>query len=69
MNLKIKNMSQEIEEYDPLDDPKFMTMIAEKAFSEAAEDTMKVMGYNTIAKNGWVIKLYADGHEEKIKKI
>ena len=42
--------------------------LAMQAFKEAADETMKVMGYNMIAKDGWVIKKYADGREEKISK-
>ncbi len=57
------------DEYDPLDDPKWLNEVATKAFSEAAIQTMEVMGYNVVAKDGFVVKVYKDGHIEKIKKI
>lgn len=44
-----------------------------KAFTSAtaiaAERTMMVMGYNTIVKDGWVVRKYQDGSIEKIKKL
>ncbi len=36
---------------------------------KAAKETMKLMGYNVIAHEGWVVKKYADGHIEKISPI
>ena len=42
---------------------------ASEGFSKAAAKTMKVMGYNVIAKNGWVVKKFADGRIEKISKL
>lgn len=36
---------------------------------KAAEETMRVMGYNVIAKDGWVVKVFADGREEKMTKL
>jgi len=35
----------------------------------AAKETMDIMGYTVIAKDGWVIKKYADGTIEKIAPI
>jgi phosphorylcholine metabolism protein LicD len=42
---------------------------ARKSFTEAARETMDVMGYTVIARDGWVIKLFPDGQFEKISKI
>ena len=42
---------------------------ASEAFSLAAAETMKIMGYNVVAENGWVVKIFANGTKEKIKKI
>jgi hypothetical protein len=42
---------------------------AAEAFSKAASTTMKVMGYNVISKDGWIVKKYADGRIEKISKL
>ncbi len=38
-------------------------------FAKAAAKTMKVMGYNVIVKDGWVIKKFADGRIEKISRL
>ncbi len=40
-----------------------------KGFSAAAAETMEIQGYNVIAEGDWVIKVYADGTKERIKKI
>lgn len=40
-----------------------------KSLRKAAQETMNTMGYNIIAENGWVVKVYVDGKKEKIKKI
>lgn len=43
---------------------------ARKSFKEAAARTMEVMGYNVIAKDGWVVKVDKDGNIlEKISRI
>lgn len=42
---------------------------ARQGFRKAAEETMKVMGYNVIAKDGWVMKMFPDGTFEKISPI
>lgn len=39
------------------------------AFSKAAAETMKVMGYNVIVKDGWVVKKFANGSVKKISKL
>jgi len=35
----------------------------------AAEQTLSAMGYNTIAEDGWVVRIYENGERKKIKKI
>lgn len=42
---------------------------ATKGFAQAAARTLEVMGYNTVVHKGWVVKKYADGRIEKIKKL
>jgi hypothetical protein len=42
---------------------------AKTGFARAAAETLKVMGYNTVVHKGWVVKKYADGRIEKIKKL
>lgn len=44
--------------------------VAKRSFSEAAEETMNIMGYNVIAKDGWVVKIDNTGNIiEKISPI
>lgn len=42
---------------------------AKKAFSNAAKQTMKVIGYNVIVQGDWVVKKHQDGTIEKISKL
>lgn len=35
----------------------------------AAQETMEVMGYNIIARNGWIVKVFRDGTSQNVKKI
>ena len=43
---------------------------AKRGFIEAAKETIEVMGFNVIAKNGWVVKVDKDGNIiERISKI
>ncbi len=43
---------------------------AQKGFEMAAKETMQVMGYNVVAKDGWVVKMDANGNViEKISQI
>jgi hypothetical protein len=37
--------------------------------AEAAKETMDVMGYNVIAQDGWVVKIFKDNRVEKISPI
>jgi hypothetical protein len=47
----------------------FLETAARKSTEKAAEETMKVMGYNVIAKNGWVVKVYPNNRVERISRI
>lgn len=54
------------------DDPltkKILIEAASEGFSKAAARTMKVMGYNVIVQDGWVVKKHANGRVEKILKL
>ncbi|MCW3110092.1 MAG: hypothetical protein JWQ09_4598 [Segetibacter sp.] len=42
---------------------------ASTGFTQAAARTMSVMGQNVVVRNGWVIRVYADGRTERISKI
>jgi hypothetical protein len=42
---------------------------AKKGFRKAAAETMDIMGYTATVKDGWVIKLFADGHSEQVSQI
>lgn len=48
---------------------RILTKAATKGFNHAAAATMRVMGYNVIVYRGWVVKKYACGRIEKIKKL
>ncbi len=43
--------------------------IVNTAFTNAAANAMTVMGYNVIAEDGWVVKIFADGTREKITEL
>lgn len=60
--------SAKIKTDDPLT-KKILIEAASEGFSIAAAKTMKVMGYNVIVKDGWVVKKHADGRVEKISKL
>jgi hypothetical protein len=63
---KDKNVNAEGEVYLS---KRILLRAAKKGIKAAADETMKVMGYNVIAENGWVVKVYADGRREQIKEI
>jgi len=42
---------------------------ARKGIRHAAKETMEVMGYTIIARDGWVIRLYPDGQFVRISPI
>lgn len=53
---------------DPLT-KKILIEAASVGFAKAAAKTMKVMGYNVIAKDGWIVKKFADGRIRRISKL
>lgn len=50
----------------PIDE---LSRIVGEATASAAEEAMEIMGYNVIALNGWVVKIFPDGSIEKISEI
>lgn len=50
----------------PIDE---LSRIVGEATARAADEAMEIMGYNVIALNGWVVKIFPDGSIEKIKEI
>jgi len=48
---------------------RLLVSAAKRGIRKAAEETMQIMGYNVIAKDGWVVKIFADGAIEKISPI
>lgn len=50
----------------PIDE---LSRIVGEATARAAEEAMEIMGYNVIALNGWIVKIFPDGSIEKISEI
>ena len=48
---------------------RILVSASRKAFAEAAEKTMDTLGYNLVAKDGWLVKIYPDGHCEKLSEL
>lgn len=46
-----------------------LSKLAAEATAKAASEAMKIMGYNVIALDGWIVKIFPDGRIEKIKEI
>jgi hypothetical protein len=42
---------------------------ARKGIRRAAKETMEIMGYAIIARDGWIIKLYPDGTFDRVSPI
>ncbi len=47
----------------------FLEKATQKSLEEAADETMKVMGYNVIAQDGWVVKVFPNKAVERISRI
>jgi len=62
---KIKNYDMELEDL-PIEE---LSRIVGEATARAADEFMEIMGYNVIALNGWVVKIFPDGSIEKISEI
>jgi hypothetical protein len=43
-----------------------LNALANEAFTEAAKETMKVLGYNVSVENGELVKIFNDGTSHKI---
>ena len=43
--------------------------IARKGVQEAATKTIKVMGFNVIARDGWIVREFPDKRVERISPI
>jgi hypothetical protein len=63
------NPGKKVKEQKPYLTKRILISAAQKGFRAASEETMKVMGYNVIAKDGWVVKIFPDGHTEKISPL
>ena len=63
---KNKNLNRDGEVYLT---KRLLLSIAKKAGAAAAAETMKIQGYNIIAENGCVLKVYADGTRVKLKDL
>jgi hypothetical protein len=48
---------------------RILEQAANTGFAKAAEQTMKVMGYNVIVQGDWVVKKHQDGTIEKISML
>lgn len=48
---------------------RILVSAASIGFMRAAARTMSVMGQNVVARDGWVVRVYADGRTERISKI
>ncbi len=48
---------------------RILAQAANQGFSSAAVETMRVLGYNIIVQDGWVVKKLKDGSIEKISKL
>lgn len=48
---------------------RILEQAANTGFANAAEQTMKVMGYNVIVQGDWVVKKHQDGTIEKISEL
>jgi hypothetical protein len=50
--------------------PRQLEKAAREGIKKAEAETMAVMGYNVIAKDGWVVKVFADGRaDERICRL
>lgn len=44
-------------------------MLARWAFRRAHRQAIETVGYNIVSRDGYLIRLYADGHHDIIKKL
>lgn len=48
---------------------RILVSAAKSGVKKAAKETMELMGYNIIAKDGWIVKKYADGRIEPVSPL
>lgn len=48
---------------------RILVSAAKKASRAASQEVLETRGYNLIAEQGWLLKCYADGTKERIKKL
>ena len=54
---------------DPYPTKRLLIRKAQSAGRAAAKEAMELMGYVVTVKDGWVVKLFPDGSNEKIKQL
>lgn len=62
-------MSEERDANDILEDPVELAKIAARAGREAHQRALASGAPVLIAKDGWVVRIYADGREERIQPL
>jgi hypothetical protein len=48
---------------------RILNTAAKTGFKKSADNTMRIMGFNVIVHQGWVVKKHRDGRITKIKKL
>ena len=48
---------------------RIVTSAARISITQAASETMRIIGYNVIVRRGWLVKKFIDGRIEKISPI
>jgi len=48
---------------------RILVSAARAGIKKAAEETMEIMGFVVIVKDGWVVKKYRDGTIEKLERL
>ncbi len=66
---KESSVNKKSDQKKPYLTKRLLVSAAKRGIRKAAEETMQIMGYNVIAKEGWVVKIFADGSIEKISPI
>jgi len=60
---------KKVTERGPYLTKRLLVSAAKRGIRIAAAETMQVMGYNVIARDGWVVKIFPDGSIEKLSPI
>ncbi|HEY4110405.1 hypothetical protein [Puia sp.] len=48
---------------------RILVSAARSGIRKAAKETMEIMGFVVIVKDGWVVKKYRDGKIEKLERL